>query len=298
MKQNQEDVGDGLLVVLLSWCLIFALHVCNPQVVFAHSEHTGTAAEGTGEGQEISRGEDEVVNADWTSEKTGDFLPLDTEFIDSAGRSGPLRAIIDRPTLILPIYFYCPNSCSLDLSRLAAALKSSTFKPGIDFRVIAFSFNAEETVEAAGDAKKNYLKQLPDDFPVDAWRFLVGNRESILALTGALGYTFKRMADGSFVHPSALVAISADGRVIKYVYGSFLSGDVDMALLEAKKGTPAVSVKRFLRYCFNNDSKKSVIFLQNLKVVVLLGFAVLGGLFLWFLTRSGRKRAGAGEGRK
>jgi protein SCO1 len=299
INQKREGKRQGLLFLFGACLLIFAVSLGIPTFLSAHGGgHDETDAKENEQVRHIFEGQTPIANQDWIREKTGGFVPLDTSFMESGGARLSLRSIIDRPTLILPIYYFCPNYCSLDLAHLAAAIKASTFRPGADFKVIAFSFNSNETVSDAKNAKKNYLNLLPDDFPADAWKFLVGDKEGILELTDALGYTFKRMADGSYVHPSALTVVSADGEIIKYVYGSFLPGDVDMALQEAKQGTPSVSVKRFLRYCFNNDSRKSLAFLQNLKIYVLLAFSVLGGLFLWFLRRSGRKKPNEEKGRE
>ena len=271
-------------------CLILSLYSGLPGIVSAGEEQPGISAQGTGRVNDGSADQNRVIDEEWVSEKTGDYLPLDTVFTDSSGHDMPLRAIIDKPTLILPIYFYCPNSCSLNLSYLASAVRNSTFKPGGDFKVISFSFNAEEKVEDAINAKENYLKMLPENFPAEDWKFLVGRQESIQALLSALGYRVRRMPDGTFAHPSALVAVSAEGRVIKYVYGSFLSGDVDMALLEAKKGTPAISVKRLLGFCFNTDAKNSTAILQKMKNGLLLLVLIFGGLFVVFLRRRGKKK--------
>ena len=298
IRDNQRGCGKSWLVTCGVCCLILALHLVAPQHISADEERPGISEKDTGEVHQGSDDQNKIVDEEWVSEKTGDYIPLDTEFTDSNGQSMPLRAIIDKPTLVLPIYFYCPNSCSLNLSYLANAVRNSTFKPGVDFKVISFSFNAEEKVEDAKNAKENYLKMLPENFPADDWKFLIGTQENIKTLIGALGYKVKRMPDGTFVHPSALVAVSAEGRIIKYVYGSFLSGDVDMALLEAKRGTPALSVKRLLGFCFNTDSKKSNIILQKVKVGLLLGSLVLGGLFVVFLRRSGNKKNRTGDRQK
>jgi protein SCO1 len=299
INQNREGKRQGLLFLFGTCLLIIAVFLGIPTFLSAHGGgHDETDAKENEKVQHISGGQAPIANQDWIREKTGSFVPLDASFMESDGVRLSLRSIIDRPTLILPIYYFCPNYCSLELAHLAAALKASTFKPGVDFKVIAFSFNANETVADAKNAKKNYLNLLPDDFPADAWKFLVGDMDGILELTDALGYTFKRMPDGSYVHPSALVVLSTDGKIIKYVYGSFLPGDVDMALQEAKQGIISTSVKRLLRYCFNNDSKRSLAFLQNLKLYVLLLFSVLGGLFLWFLRWGGRKKPNTEKGRE
>ena len=273
-------------------CLLLTLHTILSGGLLAGVEQPVPCVREAGAATEGSAGQNKVIDEEWVSEKTGDYLPLDTVFTDSAGHKMPLRAIINKPTLILPIYFYCPNSCSLNLSYLANAIRNSTFKQGLDFKVISFSFNAEEKVEDAVTAKENYLKMLPDNFPAEDWKFLVGTRESIRALLDALGYRVVRMPDGTFAHPSALVAVSAEGRIIKYVYGSFLSGDVDMALLEAKKGTPSISVKRLLGFCFNTDAKTSTAILQKMKTGLLLLSLVAGGLFVVFLRRKGKRKSG------
>jgi hypothetical protein len=62
-----------------------------------------------------------------------------------------------------------------------------------------------------------------------------------------------------------------------------------MALLEAKEGTPTLSVKRLLGFCFNTDSKNSTLILHRVKIGLFLGFLVLGGLFVVFL-RSNREK--------
>lgn len=235
---------------------------------------------------------DPALDVLWVDEKSGQYIPLDTVFRDENGLELTLRDIIDRPTLVLPIYFYCPSSCSLNLVNLATALKRSKLDPGEDFKIIAFSFDADEEVGDAKVAKRNYLRLLPDDFEESNWKFLTGSKESITAVTRAMGYTFKKQEDGLFIHPSALVAVSADGMIIKYVYGTFVPGDVDMAVAEAAKGTPSVSIKRFLGYCFNYEPKKSRDFFQMLKVGVLLGFGLFGVLFFFYLKKSGKKKKG------
>jgi protein SCO1 len=295
MIQDQRKYRRNWLYVCGICCLFLAFYLVVPRYIFADEENHGVSKHDSGEVNEGSAAQNKIVDEEWVSEKSGDSIPLDIEFADSTGRSIPLRAIIDKPTLILPIYFYCPNSCSFNLSYLANAIRNSTLKPGVDFKVIAFSFNDMEKIEDAKNAKINYLKMLPENFSADDWKFLVGTKKSIKALIDSLGYKVKRIPDGTFIHPSALVAVSAEGMIIKYVYGSFLPGDVDMALLEAKKGAPSLSVKRFLGFCFNTDSKKSTLILQRVKSGLLLVSLVLGGLFVVFIRRSGSKKGKTGE---
>ena len=274
-------------------CLILAVHIAGPGAMSARSESlTKKTNEST---PAYADGQTGIIDSNWITEKSGAYLPLDAEFIDSTGKRISLRSIIDKPTLILPIYFYCPNSCSLNLAYLANAVRTSTLKPGVDFRIISFSFNAEEKIEDAMNSKENYMKMLPENFPAEDWKFLIGTKENIQTLIDALGYRVKRMPDGTFVHPSALVVASANGRIIKYVYGSFLSGDVDLALLEAQKGTPASSVKRLLDFCFNSNSQTSDAVLKGFKLGLVLVCLILGGIFVRFLRRGNKKNTTAEE---
>ncbi len=216
------------------------------------------------------------------NEKTGAFLPLDREFVDENDSVVTLGGLIEKPTILLPIYFYCPNSCPTNLANLALAINRMKMEVGDDYQVIALSFNHLETAENARTAKNNYLKLLYEGFPEEQWRFLTGSQENISAVLETIGFTFKPLEDGTFIHPSALVTVSPDGKIIKYVYGTFIPGDVEIALAEAAKGVPATSIKRLLNYCFNYDPDTNKSFFQGVKIAAL---ALFGGLGLLFLVR-------------
>lgn len=225
----------------------------------------------------------------WIEEKTGDIIPLHLDFMDATGNKITLDSIIDRPTIILPIYFYCPAICSQNLANLAAALSGLSYLPGKDYRVIALSFNDVENYEVASRAKVNYIKIAGENFPPSEWFFLTGKKEKIKALTDSLGFRFQKMDDKTFIHPSALIIVSKSGRVIRYVYGSFLPGDIDMALLDAEKGTPSLSVKRLLAFCFSYDPDTNKSLFQIIKVSVLALFGLILGLVFFYFRRKGAK---------
>lgn len=234
--------------------------------------------------------QDSLSDKKWIEEKTGDFLPLDTTFLQENGQSIRLGEIIDRPTILLPIYFYCPNICSKNLANLAVALSSLKAIPGDDFRVIALSFSDVEGPENATVAKRNYLKILGDKFPEDEWKFLTGTQDNILAVTDAVGFKFKKLNDETFIHPAALIVAGGDGKIIRYVYGSFLAGDIDMALLDAAKGIPSLSVKRLLSFCFNYDPGKNSSVFQIVKGAVLIFFGIIVGfVFIYYKRKRSAK---------
>ncbi|MBM9613637.1 SCO family protein [Desulfobulbus rhabdoformis] len=221
---------------------------------------------------------------DWVEEKTGAYLPLDSFFYDEEGRRVRLGQLIDRPTLLLPVYYTCPSICSFDQANLADTIRRLSKKGVHGFHVLSLSFDEEETPEIARQAKPNYTHLFQDDFPEENWTFLTGDKGNIRRVTDAIGYRFARQSDGVFLHPSALVAVAKDGQIIKYVYGAFIPGDVELALKEAAEGRPSTSIRRLLAFCFPANPRQNALVFKILKVasgVVLVG----GGIWLFRLLR-------------
>jgi protein SCO1/2 len=223
------------------------------------------------------------------NEQTGATLPLESRFLDENGLSVTIGSLIDKPTILLPIYFTCPNSCSTNLANLAIAMDRMKLQAGSDYRAIALSFDDEETPETARSAKANYLNLLGDDFPADQWSFLTGSRAAIDAVLDSVGFSYKKLADGTFIHPSMLVVLADSGMIIKYVYGTFIPGDIEIALAEAQRGRPATSIKRFLDYCFNYDPTATNAVFETVKLLIIGTFAL--GLAFFFI-RILRKKGG------
>jgi len=233
---------------------------------------------------------------DWVEEKTGAYLPLQLSFRDEDGRPVSLGQIVAKPVLLLPVYYYCAGSCSRNLANLAVALGRMKSSPGRDFRVVAVSINDRESSEDARRAQKTFLKLAGSHIPEGEWRFLTGDREAIAALAAAIGFRFERSADGTYIHPSALVAAARDGQIIRYVYGDFIPGDLDMAVLDAGRNTPSLSVKRLLDICFNRDPNAGQGVVVAVKVGVLAVFGAFAAAFLWlYRKRSGGRKRGAGK---
>jgi protein SCO1/2 len=230
---------------------------------------------------------EEVEQPTGVVEKGGDFLPLDAVFQNENGEDVTLGQLIDKPTLVLPVYFNCPRVCSFDMANLAMAMQQTSLDAN-SFNIITFSFDDTETPKDSAKAKKNYTHMLKGEFSTDSWYFLTGDMHNIQQVTGSIGYTFKSSGDGLFIHPSALVAVGRDGKIIKYVYGAFLPGDVDLAIAEAEKGTPTTSIRRFLAYCLSGDPERnrSIFRIMKISVMVLIG---VGGFFLVRTLRKDRQ---------
>ena len=221
-------------------------------------------------------------------EKLGQVIPLDILFNDDNGQGVSLRHRINKPTILAPVYFCCPDVCSFLLYNLARALNQLPSEPGKEYLVLAISFDETEKPPLALEKKRLYLKMIEKPFPEEAWRFLTGEEENIRKLTEAIGFRFKREGK-TFQHPVLMVILSPGGKITRYMYGTdVLPFDLKMALLEASEGRIGPTVSRVLRFCFSYDPKGRRYVFNTLKVtgIVTLAFALS---FILFLVVKGKR---------
>ncbi len=223
-------------------------------------------------------------------EQLGTKIPLDATFIDSTGREAQLQQLIDRPTLIVPVFYNCRNVCNMMLGGLSAVLPQVKLEPGRDYNVITLGFDPQETTAMAARSKKTFMTALRDpDYPRDAWKFVTGDQQSILKVTDAAGYYFAKEGD-EFLHPIAAFVVAKDGTIIRYLIGQRFSPiDLSMALLEASEGRIGKPIKTALQFCFSYDpeGRRYVFNLMRVSGTVIL---LTLGSFLLFLILSGRKK--------
>ena len=222
-------------------------------------------------------------------EHLGSKIPLDIRFRDETGAIVRLTELVNGPTIIMPVYYSCSNVCAYQLGRMAGTLQLLERQPIADYRVISISFDETDTPEMAARIKRTYLTAMRKPFPTDGWRFLTGDADSIRRLTDAVGYRFQRQGK-DFIHPVASVVVSADGTIIRYLYGiAVLPKDLALALAEAKSGVTGASVRKMMEYCFSFDpvGKTYVFNLLRVSATVVI---LCAGSFLLYLLLSGRKR--------
>jgi protein SCO1/2 len=218
-------------------------------------------------------------------EKIGDILPEDIRFSDENGSARTLGQMVDKPTIIAFIFYHCPTACPLIQSNLAHALNSAPVTLGRDFQVLSVSFDPEDTPQHAREARKDYTGILKTPPPDGAWRFLTGSQADIHRLTDAAGFRYIRQGSRQFVHPNVLMVISPSGKIIRYLHGTeYLPFDIGMAVTEASRETPGVSIRKMLSYCFDYDRTKNRYAFNLFKVFGAVTLTVLG-VFLFFLLR-------------
>jgi len=222
-------------------------------------------------------------------ERLGETATTKLEFVDSSGKTVSLDELLTAPTILLPVYYTCPSACNMILSSFASVLSKVKLDPGKEYRVIALSFDGNDTPRLAAQKKHNFYAAIGKEFPADAWVFLTGKEENSRKVLDSLGYHYERRGN-AFVHPSVVVALSEDGKIIRYLYGtSFMPFDVTMAATEAAEGRTGVSIKRLVAFCFDYDPEGKRYVFSTMRVA---GFAVLlgAGILLVSLLVAGRRK--------
>ena len=226
-------------------------------------------------------------------ELLGAVIPSDITLKDESGKSVNLRDLVDRPTIVAPVYLHCAHVCSRLLTGLAEALgKVELLQPGRDYRVVTVSFDEREGPAVAREKKPNYLAAVGKPFPADAWPFLTGDSVNIRKFTDAVGFKFQR--DGEdFSHPVVLIVLAPGGKVVRYLEGvTFLPFQVTMAVNEAAAGKVGTPTGRVLAYCFSYDPQQKSYVFNILKVVGTVVILTVLSFFIYLMVTS-KKRRGA-----
>jgi protein SCO1/2 len=232
-------------------------------------------------------------------EKTGQKVPLDLTFFDEDGHTVTLSELISKPTILTPVYYSCTDMCPLMLEALATSLGQVRLEPGKDYEVVTISFDKNDTPAVAKEKKTNYLKAAGITFPSESWRFLTGTQDNIDKLTRAVGFSYRKEADG-FAHPTVLIFLATDGRIIRYIYfgqshystlSYFLPVDLTTAINDAAKGKVRTWSINPIRWCFPGISREQEIFYTVLSIVGALTLIGLALLFIYLKKTEGKGRS-------
>ena len=223
-------------------------------------------------------------------EKLGERIPLDLQLVDETNQRISLRQLIDKPTVLTLNYFRCPGICTPMLTNLAGTLSKIDLEPGKDFQVLTVSFDVRDTPQIAAGKRQNYLKLVKRPFPPAAWRFLTGDDASTRALADAVGFELKKQGE-NYVHPGAIVVLSPEGIVTRYMYGiSVLTADLQMAVGEASKGLVRPTISKALAFCYSYDPEGRT-YVFNITRLAGSIFMIAAGVFAAVLVFKGRRRA-------
>lgn len=228
-------------------------------------------------------------------EHLGETVPGDIMVRDEQGQAVSLAQLVDKPTILMMVYFECPGICTPLLNEVADILGKSQLDPRQQpFQLLAVSFEPTDTPETARLKQANYLKLVGRELPPETWRFLTAEQAQIDRLTGAIGFRYKR-AGFEYTHAGGLVIMSPDRKITRYLLGTeFLPFDFQMGVYEASQGTVMPTTARLMKMCFSYDpeGRKYVFNVVRVTAFVMLSSLAVFGSFLYFTTRRSRRREG------
>lgn len=239
-------------------------------------------------------------------EQLGVQVPLNTAFIEAVDASGNGEAVLlshyfdgKQPVVLTFNYANCPMLCGLQLARFVQALKELPRTPGQDFKVVTISIDPAETALDAGKSKGRYLSDLARPGAEKGWHFLVGGAAGARTVAHSVGFSYEyNEARKEWLHPAAVMVLTPDGRVSRYLYGiEYQPETLNLAIVEASEGKIGSLMDRLVLYCFHYDESEGRYAPVAMNIMrVGAGFvAVVLAVFLgtFWLTESRRRRKAA-----
>ena len=142
---------------------------------------------------------------------------------------------------------------------------------------MTISFDPTERIDLGIKKKASYISTMKKKEEAKNWLFFVSDSINIAKLTKSVGFNYQKVND-QFVHPTGLVALAADGKIVRYLRGiEFLPFDIKITLVEAAKGKIGPSINRLLAVCYGYDSKGNqfVFNVTRVSAIVILFIVVL-----------------------
>ena len=227
-------------------------------------------------------------------EKLGASVPLDITFRDASGNAVTLGQYFDgdRPVMLTINYYDCPMLCPMVLDQYARTLKNIDWVPGEEFEAVTVSIDPEETPAMARRQKESYVEALNKPGAGKGWHFLTGDAAAIKTLTDAVGFNYRKVEEkDEYAHPTAVIFLSGEGTVTRYIYGMEIPpADARKALVEASNGKVGNVMDQVALYCFQFDPDANSYTADAFALMRIGGTLmamVLAGVLVYFWRREG-----------
>jgi protein SCO1 len=228
------------------------------------------------------------------NEKLGANLDLTLKVTDEDGVTRPLKDYFSdhQPVMLSLVYYSCPSLCNFHLNGVFDVLKKVDWPLGEKYKLLALSFDPKETPEVAAAKRRNYLQLLGQPKSEKGVHFLTATPETILAITGQVGFNYKwDEPSQQWAHSSAAIVLSPEGQISRYLHGiQFEAKDVKLALSDATEGRIGSIVDQMIWYCFMYDPKVSKYTIYAFRLVQIAAGLMVFVLLLWFIPFWRRQR--------
>ncbi|NWJ50977.1 MAG: SCO family protein [Bacteroidetes bacterium] len=186
------------------------------------------------------------------TEHLGKNIPLDLKFARETGDSVTLKQIVNKPTIVIFVYFDCTSLCIPLMQGVCQVVKQTDLKLGKDYQIVTISLDPADTPDKAFRSKASITQSLSKE-QKDGWIYLTSSDSTIQKMIHSVGYNIKAVGM-EFIHPAAIVIVSPKGKITRYLYGmTYLPFDIKMAISEANKELSRPTIQKILLYCFSYD---------------------------------------------
>jgi protein SCO1 len=225
-------------------------------------------------------------------EKLGAQVPLDAELVDSEGRKVTVGNLLEhgKPVVLALVYYDCPMLCGLVQSGLAKSIRENGLVLGTDYQVASVSFDPAEKPPLARERRRGYLQSLGvNDGASGDWPFLVSPGDGAKRLADSVGFYYRfDDVSGEWAHVAALVVLTPEGKVSRYLYGiDYPPKDFRLSIVEAGAGKVGTSFDRLILTCYRYDPASRKYepyawgFVRAGALLVLVSLAGLIGGLVW-----------------
>ena len=234
-------------------------------------------------------------------EKLGQKVPLSLNLLNEEGKLVSLESFLDRsrPLIIVPSYYSCVRLCSFIFQGLQKAVQaafSNGLKLGRDYRILSISINPKDSPQKARQKGEAIRSVFPKgSFSPKDWQFLTGEEEKVRSFMTAMGYQYRWDSESStdLSHSAAIVFLSPDGRIMRYLYGlQFPDREFRLSIVESARGRVGSAVEKILLFCFRYDP------IEGKYKPFAWAFVRIGGILtlcfllgLWFFLRKSEKKS-------
>jgi protein SCO1/2 len=232
-------------------------------------------------------------------------IPLGLTFQDEKGQVVQLADYFEpgKPVILNLGYYECPMLCSLTWKGISDAVRKLDWNAGEQYTIITVSIDPDETPDLAGQKKETVIRAMGRPETADGWHFLTGDTQSIVALADAVGYRYNYIrAKDQFAHPTALIVLSPEGKICRYLYGlEYPTTTVRLSLVEASEGKAGSIMDQVLLSCFQYDAASGAYTPIAMGIMraagILTALAIGAAIVLMVIVDSRRRRAKAnGQG--